>query len=59
MLAVNDKDVSGTALGIANLTYGEAPPEERVCGVRDLDLGYRCSIWVIERGSKLSARSTT
>jgi hypothetical protein len=50
--------MSGTALGITNLAHGEAPPEERVGGVGDLDLGHTIFRWVLDGGSKLWARLT-
>jgi hypothetical protein len=43
-------------LGIANLAHGEAPPEEWVGGVGDLNLGHTIFRWVLDRGSKVWAR---
>src|SRR6266498_5277596 len=58
VFTIDDKDVSGTALGIANLAHGEAPPEERMGGVGDLNLGHTIFRWVLDGGSKLWARSS-
>jgi hypothetical protein len=57
VLTVGNKNVSGTTLEIANLAHGEAPPEERVGGVGDLNLGHIIFKWVLDGGSKLWARS--
>ena len=57
ILAIGDKDVSGAALGIANLAHGESSPEEWMGGVGDLNLDHTIFRWVLDGGSKLWARS--